>query len=193
MYEAYKKIYDYAEFHNSEVEFTACKQKGSNLTELLSDTEFHHLYKSNHFIIVKLKPIFYIVFCTVETFAKRDNIDNIESIIDNFQHETLLVVDPSTPLIKITNIVSKYRPNVNYMYGPSFKINPLKHVMSAKDIKKIDFNEIQDVIYIEPTNLPTIPFTDVECAWMRFKPGDVIKITNNSIICGNEITYRYVV
>lgn len=191
MYNTYLATEAFAKYHNIEIEYGLCKLKNP-IADLVSENEFQLNFNSNHYVIVKLKPEFYIVFCDSTTFSISKYIENIKTIIGPFKIPTLFVAAELSTDVKIMNIIQNNKPQVNFMYAASFLTNPLKHI-SAPIVEKIDYEPIEKVILISKANLPIIPFVDPIAAWMRLVPGDVIVEKQKNIVSGLSTTYRHVI
>lgn len=195
MYNVYKSVVNYAEYHGTQIEYGLFKLKG-NVEALLNETEFQHNYKMNNFVIVKLIKkdyTFYVIFCSSKMFSNIKYEESIRSIINNYEHSTLFVTEPLSTDVKLMNIINNNMPRVNFMYAASFISNPLGHITSPLGIKKIDYEPIKKITLINETDLPVIPFTDPVIAWMQYKPGDIIEEQQRSTVCGIETIHRRVI
>ena len=100
MYLAYKNLTSYVEFHESTVEFGLYDGK-KNKSEMLTEIEFQHQYKTNGFVIVRLKNAtqgpYYLIF-SASTIARLMNEELIIKITHDYEGGALFVVENDMPL-----------------------------------------------------------------------------------------------
>jgi len=76
---------------------------------------------------------------------------------------------------------------------PSFNIFKHKLVPKHEILSPEEAKELLEKYRVKPYQLPHIKASDVVAIAIGAKPGDVLKITRNSLTAGKYISYRYVV
>ena len=75
---------------------------------------------------------------------------------------------------------------------PSFNIFKHKLVPKHEILSPEEAKELLEKYRVKPYQLPHIKASDVVAIAIGAKPGDVLKITRNSLTAGKYISYRYV-
>lgn len=76
---------------------------------------------------------------------------------------------------------------------PSFDLFKHEIVPKHEILTKEDVKELQKKYRINPYQIPRIKASDPAAKMIGAKPGDIIKITRESLTAGSSIAYRYVV
>jgi DNA-directed RNA polymerase subunit H len=76
---------------------------------------------------------------------------------------------------------------------PSFDLFKHEIVPKHEILTKEDVEELEKKYRIKPYQIPRIKASDPAAKMIGAKPGDIIKITRESLTAGSSIAYRYVV
>ncbi len=196
LYGGYYTIHRYAE-----------EQELKLIKGLISPTENFDNYIDEHkfkteiltkygFVVTQFKTkedkILYITVCADKVFENKDLIKKMMNIIKD-GNEILLLVLYSENIAKLKSLLNDNKPVMNYITIQSFYANPLKHKYAPVSVEVVDYSELENFWYKDKKTLPEISFYDPIVAYLRFKPGEVIKIKDISPINGIFVSYRLII
>jgi len=87
----------------------------------------------------------------------------------------------------------KYGIELIPMIFPSFNIFKHKLVPQHEILPPEEAKELLEKYRVKPHQLPHIKASDIAVVAIGAKPGDVLKITRNSVTAGKSVSYRYVI
>ncbi len=186
----YEAIKTFQEYHGMELVY-GFLSNSEKITNYIDEKKFiSEINGKNGFITVCLSKSgnnIYVCICKLNSL----NSQNTEKLFNITKQKALLVVEYADKT-RIQNIITKF-PESNYIFAQSFLANPLKHLYSPYQIKKIDFGEISDILKIKKTAISEINYYDPVSAYMLLKKGDVIEIHDLSPVNGINVSFRMVI
>lgn len=159
----------------------------------ISDEELKTMYNSVTFSI------------NIFEFNVNDNVTVIYYMNNKFKINDLkkFIIDEKKKIIifkeKINNLniknIRDINQNVEVFYIKELLHNISKHILVPKHEIVTDEKEIERIIeeyqLKNKSQLPLILKTDAMAKYLDIKPGDIVKITRNSLSAGEAIVYRY--
>lgn len=189
-YEAYKKIKDFAKLHDL-ILVNGFYSNNDKKTDYIEEKTFLMEINKNYFVTLKFEKDYFIVICKRDILKNTTAFNRMENLTKT-RREMLVIYEYDTDKKKLDSLIDIYYPVINCIPLQSFLIGPLNHSAAPDYIKPINYEEIEEIIMIKKKDLPEMSFKDPVSAWLRLKPGQVVKIVNRSPVCGGHPIYKLI-
>jgi DNA-directed RNA polymerase subunit H (RpoH/RPB5) len=146
----------------------------------------------NLFVAAKYETDYFIVICKKELFKNTVAFNKMKNLTKT-KRELLIIFEYEPDTKKKDVFIEENRPIVNLISLQVFLIGPLNHAAAPLSVELFDFEPLEKILMIKKKDLPEIAYTDPVIAWLRLRPGQVVKVVNFSPTSGKNIIYRYIV
>lgn len=190
-YQAYKKINEFAELHKLillQGFYSNAEKKIDYADEKLFSLEIN----KNLFVASKFEGDYYIIICKKDLFKNSVAFNKMKNLTKN-KRELLVIYEYEPDTKKKDSFIEEYKPIVNFIPLQVFLIGPLNHSAAPLSVELFDYEPLEKILMIKKKDLPEIAYTDPVIAWLRLRPGQVIKVVNFSPTCGKNSIYRIIV
>ncbi len=190
-YKAYKKIDDFAKLHNL-ILVNGFFSNGEKKNDYAEERAFSMELNKNFFVASKFETDYFIIICKKELFKNSTAFNKMKNLTKT-KRELLIIYEYDPDSKKKDLFVDENKPVVNYISLQVFLVGPLNHSAAPLSVELFDFEPLEKILMIKKKDLPEIAFTDPVIAWLRLKPGQVIKIINFSPTSGKNVIYRHII
>ena len=190
-YQAYKKINEFADLHKLIILngfYSNAEKKIDYADEKLFSLEIN----KNLFVTSKFEGDYYIIICKKELFKNSIAFNKMKNLTKN-RRELLIIYEYEFDIKKKDSFVEEYKPIVNFIPLQVFLIGPLNHSAAPLSVELYDYEPLEKILMIKKKDLPEINYTDPVIAWLRLRPGQVVKIINYSQTRKKNTIYRIIV
>ncbi len=188
-YKTYNLVKDYAKLHNL-ILVNGFYSNSDKQDDYIDIKKFSLEINKSGFVTLRYKEDFYIVICKKQLFKDTASFNKMDNICKN-RKEMLIIYEYELDQKKLQIYLEENKPIVNAIPLQSFLFK-LDHKSLPKKIELFDFEKENSMLMISKKSLPEISFNDPVIAWLRLKPGQVIKIKDYCPTSGYYITYRQI-
>jgi DNA-directed RNA polymerase subunit H (RpoH/RPB5) len=189
-YAAYKKIDEFAKIHNL-ILLNGFYSNSEKKNDYVDERIFSMELNKNLFVATKFETDYFIVVCKKDLFKNSTAFNKMKNLTKS-KRELLVIYEYEPDSKKKDMFVEENKPVVNYISLQVFLIGPLNHSAAPISVELFDFEPLEKILMIKKKDLSEIAFTDPVIAWLRLKPGQVVKIVNFSPTSGKNINYRLI-